>query len=29
VVLNGDAEEIRKEQGKTIDELFREVFRWM
>jgi ABC-2 type transport system ATP-binding protein len=29
VVLNGDAEEIRNEQGKTIDELFREVFRWM
>jgi len=29
VVLSGNAEEIRKEQGKTIDELFREVFRWM
>ncbi len=29
VVLSGDAEEIRKEHGKTIDELFREIFRWM
>ena len=29
VVLSGNADEIRKEHGKTIDELFREIFRWM
>lgn len=29
VVLSGDAEEIRQREGKSIDELFREVFRWM
>ena len=29
VVLHGVAEEIRAKEGKTIDELFREVFRWM
>ena len=28
VAMNGYTEEIRAEQGKTIDELFREVFRW-
>ncbi len=29
VVLHGVAEEIRQKEGKSIDELFREVFRWM
>ncbi len=29
VVLSGVAEEVRKEHGKSIDALFREVFRWM
>lgn len=29
VVLHGVADEIRAKEGKTIDELFREVFRWM
>ncbi|MBQ8291607.1 MAG: ABC transporter ATP-binding protein [Clostridia bacterium] len=29
VVLHGNAEDIRQREGKTIDELFREVFRWM
>ncbi len=29
VVLHGVAEEIRQREGKTIDELFREVFKWM
>ena len=29
VVLHGVAEEIRQAEGKSIDELFREVFRWM
>jgi ABC-2 type transport system ATP-binding protein len=28
IVLQGGAEEIRKGEGKTIDQLFREVFRW-
>lgn len=28
VVLQGGANEIRKGEGKTIDQLFREVFRW-
>lgn len=28
VVLQGEANEIRKGEGKTIDALFREVFRW-
>ncbi len=28
VVLSGNAEEIRAREGKSIDELFREVFRW-
>ena len=29
VVLNGKADEIREREGKSIDELFREVFRWI
>ncbi|MBQ8322667.1 MAG: ABC transporter ATP-binding protein [Clostridia bacterium] len=29
VILHGNADEIRAREGKTIDELFREVFRWM
>ena len=29
VVLSGKADEIREREGKTIDELFREVFRWI
>ncbi len=29
LVLEGEAEEIRSREGKSIDELFREVFRWM
>ncbi len=29
IVLAGDAEEVRQREGKTIDELFREVFRWI
>ena len=29
VVLHGVTDEIRKTENKTIDELFREVFRWM
>ena len=29
VVLDGNAEKIRAEHGKTIDELFREIFKWM
>ena len=29
VVLHGVADEIRAKEGKTIDELFREVIRWM
>ncbi|MBQ8374404.1 MAG: ABC transporter ATP-binding protein [Clostridia bacterium] len=29
VVLEGNAENIRQAEGKTIDALFREVFRWM
>ncbi|MBQ8429622.1 MAG: ABC transporter ATP-binding protein [Clostridia bacterium] len=29
VVLHGVTDEIREKEGKTIDELFREVFRWM
>lgn len=29
VVLHGVAEEIRQREGKTIDQLFREVFKWM
>lgn len=28
VVLQGEAEAIRQREGKSIDELFREVFRW-
>ena len=28
IVLQGGANEIRKGEGKTIDMLFREVFRW-
>jgi ABC-2 type transport system ATP-binding protein len=28
VVLHGGAEDIRREEGKSIDQLFREVFRW-
>lgn len=28
IVLSGKTEEIRLEKGKSIDELFREVFRW-
>ena len=28
VVLDGEAERIREEKGKSLDELFREVFRW-
>ncbi len=28
IVLQGEAEAIRLREGKTIDELFREVFRW-
>jgi len=29
IVVEGGAEEIRQREGKTIDALFREVFRWM
>jgi ABC-2 type transport system ATP-binding protein len=29
VVLHGITDEIRAKENKTIDELFREVFRWM
>ncbi len=29
IVLHGEAEEIRQREGKTLDALFREVFRWM
>ena len=29
IVLQGEADAIREREGKTIDELFREVFRWM
>ncbi len=29
IALQGNAEEIRAREGKTIDELFREVFRWI
>jgi len=29
IVLEGKTEEIRAREGKTIDELFREVFKWM
>lgn len=29
IVLHGKTEEIRQREGKSIDELFREVFRWM
>ncbi|MBR2329615.1 MAG: ABC transporter ATP-binding protein, partial [Clostridia bacterium] len=29
VVLHGDREEICAREGKTIDGLFREVFKWM
>ena len=29
VVLSGKTEEIRQREGKTIDELFREIFRWI
>ncbi len=29
VVLRGSAEGIRREQGKSIDQIFREVFRWI
>ena len=29
VVLHGVAEEIRQREGKSIDALFREVFKWM
>ena len=29
VVLEGKTDEIREREGKSIDELFREVFRWM
>ncbi|MBE7085650.1 MAG: ABC transporter ATP-binding protein [Clostridiales bacterium] len=29
VVLSGETEEIRQREGKTIDALFREVFKWM
>ncbi len=29
IVLQGGAEEIRQKEGKSIDELFREVFRWI
>ena len=28
VVLEGEADEIRTDRGKSLDELFREVFRW-
>lgn len=28
IVLQGRANDIRKGEGKTIDQLFREVFRW-
>lgn len=28
IILQGNANEIRKGEGKTIDQLFREVFRW-
>ena len=28
IVLQGEANAIRKGEGKTIDQLFREVFRW-
>ena len=28
VVLQGEAEAIRQREEKSIDELFREVFRW-
>jgi hypothetical protein len=27
ILLSGVADEVRAEQGKTLDELFREVFR--
>ncbi len=29
IVLEGNAEEIRQREGKSIDALFREVFKWM
>ena len=29
VVIEGKAEDIRKQYNRTIDELFREVFKWM
>ena len=29
VVLEGKTDEVREREGKSIDELFREVFRWM
>ena len=28
IVLNKSVEEIREEEGKSVDELFREVFKW-
>ena len=28
IVLSGSVEGIKEEKGKSIDELFREVFRW-
>lgn len=29
IVLHGKTEEVRQREGKSIDELFREVFKWM
>lgn len=29
IILQGEAETIRQREGKTIDELFREMFRWI
>lgn len=29
IVLEGKTDDVRKQEGKTIDELFREVFRWV
>ena len=28
IVLNKSVDEIREEEGKSVDELFREVFKW-
>ena len=28
VMIHGKAEEVRRREGKSIDELFRGVFRW-